>query len=111
MAATVQLKVNLPKRLVEDLETLLMERHLTIDDVCRLYLRSLVTQNKSLRAVDLDDEMPYGKYKGEALAVIIKTDPQYISWFLSNGKSFKITPEALALLEEITQTAGGEEPS
>jgi uncharacterized protein (DUF3820 family) len=96
----VRVVVQLPAELVADLEPLLQSRGLSVDEVCRLYLRSLVTTSQKSRALELTSVMPFGKYKGERLEVIIRAAPEYIRWLIGE-KDLKISPEALQLLEEI----------
>lgn len=42
--------------------------------------------------LDFDDEMPFGKHKGETVAEVIDDDPSYMVWLLSEGKT-GFTPE------------------
>lgn len=105
MAAQVQVKISLPKGLTEKLEPLLLERDLTLDEVVRLYLRALVTTSERSRALDLRSEMPLGKFKGEELAVVIRSEPKYVSWLLAEVEGFKLAPDALALLEQVQKEA------
>jgi len=101
-AADITFKVKLPRHIWRKLEPILRERKLTLDDFIRLYARSMVTAQEQLKSTDLGDEMPIGKYRGESLEVIIRTEPGYIRWLLANSDTFSITPEAHALLLEVT---------
>lgn len=96
--------MELPTKLLKDVGELCAQRGLELDDVVRLYLRSLITVSKSARALGLDDPMPFGKYRDERLEVIIRSDPRYIKWMIDQaGERFKMTPEALLLLEMISK--------
>jgi uncharacterized protein (DUF3820 family) len=53
--------------------------------------------------LSLEDILTFGKYKGETLNDIIKTQPQYVSWLLSNAEWFTINGEATALLKKTPQ--------
>lgn len=102
MAAKAQIKVNLPAALLAKLEPVLDAKGLTVDEVCSLYLRTLVTASERTRALSLSDEMPFGKFKGETLRVIIRAEPRYISWMLGlDGSNLRLEPEALDLLEKV----------
>lgn len=39
---------------------------------------------KRHRPLGLDDSMPFGKYRGDPLWLVIDTDPGYISWCIEN---------------------------
>ena len=41
----------------------------------------------SYRPIDMDDEMPFGKYKGETVSWIIDNDPDYLGWLLENTET------------------------
>jgi hypothetical protein len=97
----VPLEVLIPRKLYEDLLVLVADRGVLIEDMILMYLRSLVTASEKARAVSLTDEMPIGKYKGTPLDTLIRVEPQYVAWLVSNSTTFQITPEAHCLLEEI----------
>lgn len=40
----------------------------------------------SYRPLDFEDEMPFGKHKGETVAEVIDDDPGYMVWLLSEDK-------------------------
>lgn len=101
----MRLVVELPDRLAGQLEAVLLKRGLSVDEVVRLYVRSLVTTCERLAALGVHSEMPMGKFKGEEVGVIIRADPGYITWMLANSSSFKLAPEALALLEAVQTDA------
>lgn len=100
MASKAQLKIEIPLPLLAKLEPIIKERGLTVSEVCGLYLRSLVTTSERNRALDLDSEMPLGKFKGEQVGVVIRAEPRYVAWLLGTTTSFKLGPEALQLLED-----------
>ena len=43
---------------------------------------------------NLDKEFPFGKYKGDALWLVIDTDPSYIDWCIENIDGFELNNEA-----------------
>lgn len=49
---------------------------------------------------NLSDKLDFGKYKLWELESIIKSDPKYIRWCLSNIKWFKINNNAQYLLDD-----------
>lgn len=94
-----ELTVNLPTKLADDILSLLSDRGLELDEVVRLYLRSMVTTSKRGRALNVNDEFQFGKYKDEEVGVIIRAEPSYIQWCLKNLEHFNLDPDALVLLE------------
>lgn len=38
------------------------------------------------KPLDFEDEMPFGKYKGETVADVIDDDSGYMVWLLTEGK-------------------------
>lgn len=95
--------VEIPDKLVADLEPVLTARGLRFEELVRLYARSLVTSSKTNAALTVDSEVPFGKFKGELLGVVIRAEPQYINWVLANYDRIKLAPDALQLLEEVTK--------
>lgn len=44
---------------------------------------------RSQPAAQRDDVLPFGKYRGQALAVIARKDPGYLQWMLDNVKDLR----------------------
>ena len=38
----------------------------------------------------LESLMPFGKYKGETVEMVIETDPDYLDWFAINVDGYKL---------------------
>lgn len=100
-----ELEIQLPTKLVDDIAPLLADRGLNLNEVIRLYLRSMVTTAKRGRALGVNDEFQFGKYKDEEVGVIIRAEPTYIQWCLENIETFHLDPDALILLEAIVDEA------
>jgi uncharacterized protein (DUF3820 family) len=49
------------------------------------------------RIFDLDEEMPFGKYRGKLLADILNDNIDYITWLLENIKNFHLSEHAEAV--------------
>jgi antitoxin component of RelBE/YafQ-DinJ toxin-antitoxin module len=103
MPAQAELKVKLPLKLANDVEEILFKRGLTMDEVVRLYLRSLVTASKRNRALRLDSIIEFGKYNGETVETIVRADPSYVNWLVSTSTKIKFDPEVLELLERLAE--------
>lgn len=48
--------------------------------------------------LNLNHEMPFGKYKDETLADVIGKDPRYVLWCLDNIEGFHIHPDVREVL-------------
>lgn len=44
--------------------------------------------------LDIKDKFPFGKYKGETVKEVIKSDPQYIYWIAENLAGVAFTTKA-----------------
>ncbi len=51
--------------------------------------------------IDLDKELSFGKYFGRKVKDIIKEDPEYIKWMISNRKSFLVGKDVLDEIEKL----------
>lgn len=47
----------------------------------------------------LEDVMPFGKYKGAKLRVVLAENPGYVRWLLSNMPTFQLDKQADERLE------------
>lgn len=102
---TSAVTIHLPTQLYRDVSALLEDRHLTLDEVVRLYMRALLTTSKRGMALGLDDDIGFGKYRGEKLEVVIRAEPSYIVWCMQNMENFLLGPDALALLQQLRPEA------
>ncbi len=100
---TKSYRLRIPSEMAAQLEEILAERKLTVEDMTLLYLRSFLLNAVKDRCMMLHDKMPFGKYQGSSLELIIKSDPNYIVWLLSNSKSFAIEIEAMELLKDVME--------
>ena len=44
-----------------------------------------IGKQQGFRPLGLDDKMPFGKYKGDELWLVIETDTQYITWLIEEA--------------------------
>lgn len=40
-----------------------------------------------------DDEMPFGKYRGDPVSHVLEVEPNYLRWLLENKPGFSVTEE------------------
>ena len=96
-------KVRIDPKLAHRVEEFLSARGLTLDQAVGLYLRAMINTSASARALRLKDAMPYGKYRGEIIETIVRVQPDYIAYLVSNSTQTRWDPEVLRLLEEVTK--------
>lgn len=94
----MKLKVNIADDLAERLETILLERSLTLDELVGLYVRSLCNSIDAGKALGIDSVMPFGKYKGERVGVIAKAEPGYIRYLMGGERPVLLEPEVQELV-------------
>lgn len=97
------IEVELPEDLAASVAEILVERQLELNDLVRLYLRSFVIASRRFGLLKLTDEMPFGKYRGETLEIIIRTDPHYVSWMIDNNDTFRVDQTAMALIAHMQE--------
>lgn len=95
----VTLKIKVDAQLAETLEPILLERNISLDEAVGLYLRAMVNNIESGKALGLDSKMPFGKYKGEYVEVIAKGDPGYLRWMLGRERPLNVLPDVLEYLK------------
>lgn len=67
-----------------------MEKYQDAKDFCHSTYRQTGDPNPTLKIIQLDDEMPFGKYKGKTLREVIESDKSYIEWVINNVKDYKL---------------------
>lgn len=104
-ADDIDLHVSIPAKLVRDIKPVLAARGLSLDEVVRLYLRSMVTSVARSKALALTSQFPFGKYQGELVEVVARAEPGYIQWLVANSNSVKFEPEVLLVVEQAVLAA------
>lgn len=94
-AQTVDVQLNLPKKLVDQASAVLHRRGSSLDDYVRLKLKGLLRPEQFY---SVGHEYTFGKYRGEQVGVVINTDPEYVAWCLREIEGFGLDPEALDYL-------------
>lgn len=90
--------VVLPRDLAQEVDAFMLERNVEISTFVRLALRAM---KKAPLVHGLHDRINFGKYRGEPIADIIKIDPRYVAWVAGNVDHFKLTDEAMELLQSM----------
>lgn len=102
-SAKAVLKIELPMKLLNQVEQVLVGKQLSVNDAVRLYLRAMVTASERGKALKLDSVMPFGKFKDETLEVVVRAEPKYILWLIDKSTTVKFDPEVLELLEKLME--------
>ena len=76
-------------------------RETSIETIMDLQLLGYIRSAERGRIIELQDLMPYGQYKGALLEDVIKVNPRYIQYLLSNSDTFRISEEAIKLLNKL----------
>lgn len=104
---TRRVTVDLPADLHDRVQAMLEGRRLTMGEVVSLYLRSMVTGAERNRTLGPGDLMPFGKYRGSEVGLIIRAQPDYIQYLLANSQHFSLSVDALELLAEVEGRGDG----
>lgn len=81
------------------------ERGLTPDALVAFWLRT-ARSPKASRPYSLTDTLRFGRFQGSRLEVVIRAEPDYITWCLTNLENFTMTPPAQALWSALTKSSG-----
>lgn len=91
--------VYLPQELIISAKQKLSERNIELETFLQIYLRMILRASKGI--LGLQDEFGFGKYRGEKVEEIIKIDPTYVAWLITQDGRTKFEPEVLVLVNEM----------
>lgn len=94
----VVVQFRIPLEMLNDVSQLLRSRDAHIDDFMRLAIRNML---RGVNHYGLRDTLKFGKYFGEPVEAVIRTDPSYIAWAQRKMEGFSLSEDALAVLERI----------
>lgn len=93
----IYLPINIIQRAREKLET---DRGLKLETYISMYLRVML-RNKNI--LNLQDEMPFGKFSGEIVENVVRAEPDYIAWLIAQGGKTNFSPEVIQLCAEMKE--------
>lgn len=67
-----------------------VEKYQDAKDFCHSTYKQTNDPHPTLKIIELDDTMPFGKYKGKTLQEVIDTDKSYIEWVVNNVKDYQL---------------------
>ncbi len=80
-------------------EKLTQERGIELETFVAIYLRMIVRASKGI--LGLSDLFGFGKYTGEKVEDVIRIDPSYVLWLITQDGRTKFEPEVLILCNEM----------
>jgi hypothetical protein len=96
--ATRQVRVNIPTDVYNTIERLMKDRGSTVHKWIELQLIAL---SRSTGLIRLKDKMPFGKYNGATVEDVVRCDPKYIEWLLTNSTTARFDFEVNELVAEV----------
>ena len=96
----MKVTILLEKKLVEAVTEKLGVRGTDIATYLQLHLRSFA---RAKAVLHLKDSMNFGKYFGEKVENVVRTDPSYIAYCLKTDGGTKFASDVLLLLEELSE--------
>ena len=87
-------------QLLADAEVIFDKRGTNLETFVRLHLRAM-TRYKSI--LTLKDTMSFGKYYGEHVEDVVRTNPAYMVWLLAQEGAMKFDTDVLELLEQVAK--------
>lgn len=76
-------------------------RDVHIETIIDLQLLAFVRSYERGQILRPEDAMPYGQYKGSLIQDVIKVNPRYVAYLLSNSSNFRLSEEAIQLLNYV----------
>lgn len=67
-----------------------VEKYQDAKDFCHSTYKQTNDPHPTLKIIELNDTMPFGKYKGKTLQEVIDTDKSYIEWVVNNVKDYQL---------------------
>lgn len=97
-----EVSVTLPNDLVNRLYAFTAKRGLDDTDVVRIAIEGVLRKGKFYT---LTTQLNFGKYHGETMETVIRLDPGYVHWALTNVEALSICPECEDLLQGMLHVA------
>lgn len=91
--------LNIPGTILKEAKNLIKDRGVTLDEVIALYLTAMVNGVNQGKALKLDSTMPFGKYRGALVSVIVAADPGYLRYLIGTDKPLVVEPEVMEKLK------------
>lgn len=92
--------IELPQDLVDAArQKLFAERGIELETFVSIYLRMILRASKGI--LGLNDEFCFGKYNGEKVEHVVRIDPSYVVWLITQDGRTKFEPEVLVLANDM----------
>ena len=91
--------IYLPSKVVKAAREKLEDgRGLELETYLSMYLRIMLRSKNNLT---LTDVMPFGKFSGEIVEDVVRAEPTYIAWLISQGGKTSFDPSVIALCDDM----------
>lgn len=94
--------VQLPDELAIRLAEMAQMRNTSVELIVTTRLTAVVNAFQNQKILRLEDEMPYGQYRGTLVEDMIRSDPRYVNWLASSSDIFVLDEASTALLKELS---------
>ena len=101
--------VSIDQGLYNALEAIASMRETTVETIMEMQLIAFVRAYERGQIFEPDDVMPYGQYKGFKVGDMIKVNPRYVNYLLSNSPIFRLSEASINLMSQLAVN-NGEEP-
>lgn len=98
MARYRNITVKIEADLYKEVQAQFKQRGTAIENFVKLQLIAFA-KNKTI--IDLGDKMPFGKYAGALVEDVIRGDPKYSMWLMSQDFATKLSSDAMELIQNI----------
>lgn len=96
-----KLEVQIDEGILAALKEISDIRGIEVERIINIQLYSYISTFERSKIYGLWEEMPFGKYRGIVIEEVIRTDPRYLNWLLSESDIFRLSDPAQKLLEAI----------
>lgn len=96
-----RVKIEIDEGIYAALQSIGQMREVEADKIIEMQLLSYIRAYERGQVFSPSDPMPYGKYKGYLIEEIVRVDPRYICWMISESPIFKANDEVIELLNSL----------
>lgn len=93
--------VEIDEGIYESLKSIGVMRDIHPDTIIEMKLLAYIRAYERGQVFGPTDIMPYGQYKGYVIEEVIKVDPRYVCWLLTESAIFQLNEDAIDLLNSL----------
>lgn len=99
--STEMKKVKIPEGTVEALKEIGRIRGVDWELIVQIQLNAYINAFERTKILDVDSVINFGKYRGNTVETVIRVDPGYWRYLISEETSYKLSERAVELLESM----------